>query len=43
MRFSYLNFKKVGIGSIEDFELLILEMFGGFSVHFDLSSLNQRK
>jgi hypothetical protein len=37
--------KKVGIGSIEEFELLILELLPseGFFAHFDLIGLNQRK
>jgi hypothetical protein len=40
-----MRFFKVGIGSTEDLELLILELlsFGGFSAHFDPTDINQRK
>jgi hypothetical protein len=45
MTFLYLNFLKLGIDSIEDLELQILEWlpFGGFSAHFNFTGVNQRK
>jgi hypothetical protein len=38
-------FFKVGIDSIGELELLIMELlpFGGFSTQFDLTIMNQRK
>jgi hypothetical protein len=46
MKFLFLNkIKRVSIGSLEDLELLILELlpFGVFSAHFAITGLNQRK
>jgi hypothetical protein len=45
VKLSYLNLLKVGIGSIDAVELLILELlpFGGFTGQFNLAGLYQRK